>query len=427
MRVHIVGAGPTGMSIAWELVNFTDHDVVVYDSKPSAGGSWWEPGVVSRDLHAHRAVFKNAFVNTNSIFREMGIQWADVFVKEKGSIYGTMFSSLGLKDYWALTSLSARVLTQPEKYKTTTLKEAIGGPLTKKGQRFIETITYSIDGVGWDTMTAYEFVQSFNHVALSVPETQKVSGKVMSDAMQEALVAKGVTFVFGTSLKDVDYRDDGFTARFSGDLEVSDGLLVLCVDHNAAVTLIKENWGPVHDRLTASAYECINVLIDYDEPQDLADPLTIAMESEWTVLPEMLEGQKTLSCVLCNLTEEILTMKPDELKARVLEQVGGPRPSGIRIGWGAHWDGIRWRFSQSAGVLSTQGQIPFYGRCPSVTLCGMMSERHTPYASIEAATEVGRSFCHGTFGTRPPLRPVLVTNVLMLLIVFILLVIIYHV
>jgi len=421
MRVHVVGAGPTGMSIAWELVNFTDHEVVVYDSKPSAGGSWWEPDVETRDLHAHRAVFKNAFVNTDSLFREMGIRWGDIFTEEKGSVYGTLFSSLGPRDYWALASLSARVLSRPEKYKTKTLKEALG-PLTKKGQRFVETVTYSIDGVGWDTMTAYEFVQSFNHVGLSVPETQKVSGKVMSDAMQEALVAKGVTFVFGTSLKDVEYRDDGFTATFSGDREVSDGLLVLCVDHHAATTLIKDNWGPVHARLSASAYECINVLVDYDEPQEVADTLQIAMASEWTVLAELLEGRKTLSCVLCDLTEEILTTKPDELRARVLEQVGGPRPSGIRIGWGSHWDGTRWRFSQSAGVLSTEGQIPFYGRCPSVALCGMMSERHTPYASIEAATEVGRTFCHGTFGTRPPLRPLLVTNALLLLIVFILLV-----
>jgi len=420
MRIHIVGAGPTGMSIAWELVNFTGHEVIVYDSKPSAGGSWWEPGIFTRDLHAHRATFKNAFINTDSLFKEMGIRWDDMFTKEKGSIYVTLFKYLGPKDYWALASLSARVLSQPEKYRAMTLKESLG-PLTKRGRRFVETVTYSIDGVGWDTMTAYEFVQSFNHVGLSTPETQKVSGKVMSDAMQEALEAKGVTFVFGTSLKDVEYGDDTFTAKFSDDNTVSDGLLVLCVDHNAATTLIKDNWGAVHGRLTSSAYECINVLMDYDEPIQL-DEMELAIQSEWTVLPKLLEDQKTLSCVLCNLTEEILTMKPDELKARVLEQVGGPRPSGIRIGWGAHWDGIRWRFSQSSGVLSTEGQIPFYGKCRSVAMCGMMSERHTPYASIEAATEVGRTFCHGTFGTRRPLRPVLVTDALLLLIVFILMI-----
>ena len=419
MRVHIVGAGPTGMSIAWELLNFTNHEVVIYDKKPSAGGSWWEPGVETRDLHAPRAVFNKAFVNTRSIFNEMNIIWDEMFVNEKSSVYGTLFKTLSPTDYWALTSLSTRVLYQPKKYMKITLKEALG-PLSDKGQRLIETISYAMDGVSWETMSAYEFVQNFNHVGLSTPQTQGVSGKVMSDAMQEAIKQKGATLIFNTSLEEVKYRDDGFTARFSGNKVVDDGILVMCIDHNAAPSLIKDNWGPVHDNLTSSAYECINVLMDYDEPIEIKNAFELSMRSKWTILPGMLEGGKTLSCVLCNLTEEILTMKPEELKMRVLEQLDIPQPSGIRIGWGADWDGTRWRFSQSSGILSTKGQIPFYGRCPYVAMCGMMSQRHTPYASIEAAVEVGRNFCHETFGTRPPLHPVLITDVLMLLIVFIL-------
>jgi hypothetical protein len=425
MRLHIVGSGPTGMSIAWEALRHTEHEVTIYDSKPSGGGSWWEPEIEERDLHSHRAVFKNAFVNTNSIFKEMGIEWNEIFVKEKNSVYGALFASMGPKDYWALTSLAARVLACPDKYREVTLKEALG-PMTRLGQRFVETTSFHMDGVDWDTLSAFEFVQSFNHVGLSIPETQRVSGKVMSDAMQEALEAEGARFVFGTALKDVDYRYDGFTATFSNGTKVNDGLLILCADHNAAAKLIKGNWGPsAHDTLADSAYECINVLIDYEEPTEFKNAMKRAMDSEWTILPEMLEGGKTLSCVLCNLTEEILTMKPDVLKMRVMEQLRvPPAVSNVRIGWGADWDGIRWRFSQSSGVLSTRGQIPFYGKSSRVAMCGMMSHRHTPYASIEAATEVGRMFCHATFGTRPPLRPFLVTEAMMLFIVFSLILII---
>ena len=253
MRVHIVGAGPTGMSIAWELLHFTDHEVVLYDSKPSAGGSWWEPDVDTRDLHAHRAVFKNAFVNTDSLFDEMGIEWDDMFTREKSSIYGTLFKSLGPLDYWALTSLSVRVLAQPDLYKKKTLKEALG-PMTSSGQRLMETLAFTIDGVSWEKMTAYELVQSFNHVGLSLPETQKVSGKMMSDAMHGALKAAGAKFVFGTSLKDVDYRDNGYKAVFSDGTTIHDGILLLCIDHQSAIRLVKDNWGPVHDMLRDSAY-----------------------------------------------------------------------------------------------------------------------------------------------------------------------------
>lgn len=420
MRVHVIGAGPTGLSIAWELSG--THEVTVYDGKPGAGGSWWEPEVARRDLHAHRAVFNNAFINTQSLFKEMGIRWDDIFVAEKGSVYGTLLASLGPADYWALASLAVRVLADGPGYAAITLRDALG-PMSATGRRLVETLAYTIDGVPWSVMSAYEFVQSFNHVGLSTPQTQRVSGKVMADAMRGALEARGVTFVFGATLDDVDYGADGFKARFADGTEVDDGLLVLCVDHNAAPRLIKDNWGPVHARLTSSAYECINVLFDFEEPVELKNALRLGMDSEWTVLPEMLEGGRTLSCVLCALDEEILTTDPETLGRRVLEQLGGavPSPSGLRIGWGSTWDGTRWRFSQSAGVLSTQGQVPFYGRCPRVALCGMMSARHTPYASIEAATEVGRRFCHETFGTREPLRPLLITEVAMLLIVFVLL------
>jgi hypothetical protein len=420
MRVHIVGAGPTGMSIAWELLKFTDHEVILYDKKPSAGGSWWEPSVETRDLHAHRAVFKGAFVNSRNLLDEMSIEWDDLFVKEKSTVYGTLFRSFGPRDYWALTVLFVKVLTQPDVYRWKSLREALG-PMTPTGQRVMETITYIMDGVSLDVMTAYEFVQNFNHVALSPPHTQRVSGKVMCDDMQEALEAKGARLSFGKALKDVEYRQDGFTATFEDGERISDGLLVLCVDHNAAPELIKDNWGPVHEKITGSAYDCINVLVDYDEPIKLEGHLALGMKTRWTILPEVLHDGKTVSCVLCKLTDEILTTPPEELKIEVMRQLGLPKPAGIRIAWGAQWDGKRWKLKQSSGVLSTRGQVPFYGKSDRVALCGMMSHRHTPYASMEAAVEVGRRFCHGTFGTRKPLVPLLLTDVLKLLIVFILL------
>ena len=50
MNFHIVGAGPTGLSLAWEILRSGDHNVTIYDRKLSAGGSWWEPDIETRDL-----------------------------------------------------------------------------------------------------------------------------------------------------------------------------------------------------------------------------------------------------------------------------------------------------------------------------------------------------------------------------------------
>src|SRR6056300_768352 len=108
MKIHIVGAGPTGMSIAWELKKFTDHEVFVYDKKLSAGGSWWEPSVKERDMHAHRIVFDRAFINTKSLFKEMGINWDDIFEKVESDVFDIVRENLSSKDYLTLSSLASR-------------------------------------------------------------------------------------------------------------------------------------------------------------------------------------------------------------------------------------------------------------------------------------------------------------------------------
>jgi len=115
------------------------------------------------------------------------------------------------------------------------------------------------------------------------------------------------------------------------------------------------------------------------------------------------------------------------LKSEVVKQLGVPEPKDVRIGWGAEWNGEKWEFSQSSGVLSLHGQLPFFGKCSKVAMCGMMSPRHTPYSSIEAGIEVSRTLSHECFGTRGPLRPILLSQVVLITIVLlIVLVLVYR-
>jgi hypothetical protein len=427
MKVHIVGAGPTGMSLAWEILRSGDHDITIYDRKSSAGGSWWEPTEEVRDLHAHRIVFDKAFVNTQSLFGEMGIHWGDIFEPVNKGVYEFVFKSLNLKDYGALTSLSTRVLTQPNKYKGVSLKDALG-QLSEGGQKILEHLPLLMDGVTWDVMTAYEFVKSFDHVALSKQYTQKVSGKVMCDAMQRALEDVGVGFEFEKELKEVEYLEDGYTAEFSDTTTISDGMLFLCLDNSPALKFLGDNWGPdALKKVQGSTYGAINILLDFDEPVEIKDEIEILMSTKLKLQPVVLSDGHTISCIICDLTEDILTTPPEELRTLVLGELDVPLPRAMRFGWGADWDGERWQFSQSSGVLSLHGQLPFFGKCPNVAMCGMMSPRNTPYSSIEAAVEVSRSLSHKCFGTREPLNPLLLTQILSItLLVLIVLILIYR-
>jgi len=424
MRVHVIGAGPTGMSVAWEILRSTDHEVTIYDRKESAGGSWWEPSGGKRDLHAHRIVFDNAFVNTNSLFEEMGIEWDDMFQPVNTDVYKTVFKNLKPVDYLTLASLAVRVLAQPAKYKRISLKDALG-ELSESGEKLLRALPLIMDGVVWQTMSAFEFVKSFDHVGLSKQYVQKVSGKIMSDKMQKALVDKGATFMFGRDLEKIYYKKDGYEATFTNKTKIKDDMLVLCIDNSKALQLVGENWGKdALKKIGPSTYGCINILLDYDEPIRLPKTdLEYAMETEFNLQPVVLSDEKTVSCVICNLNEKVLSTNPETLKSEVIKQLCVPKPASIRIGWGSYWKDGKWSFEQSSGVLSLHGQVPFYGESSKVALCGMMSERKTPYSSIEAAIEVGRSFCHETFETRRPLQPVLITHVLFILIVLFLIII----
>lgn len=428
MKIHIVGAGPTGMSLAWEFLRAGDHDITIYDRKTSAGGSWWEPELEVRDIHAHRLVFDRAFINTRSLFKEMNIEWNDIFIPKNSSKHLTyVLKTLSLFDYTRLGVLYFRVLLQSEKYKSVSLKDAIG-TLSESGKNTIEHLTLIMDGVDWETMSAYEFMKNLDHVALSKPYTQKFSGKPMCDMMEQVLIDNGVNFVFGNELTSIEYYDDGYSAKFANEDIINDGMLFLCIDNSPALKLLGDNWGPdAEKKVRYSTYGAINVLLDYESPMRLDSDLEIAATTEWKLQPVVLEDKKTISCVICKLTPEILGTDPDTLISTVLDQLKLPPPISARIGWGSTWNGEKWDFSQSSGVLSLHGPLPFFGKCTKVAMCGMMSPRQTPYSSMEASVEVSRMLSHKIFGTRKPSSPYLLSHVIVAVLIVLLLVFINEV
>jgi hypothetical protein len=257
--------------------------------------------------------------------------------------------------------------------------------------------------------------------------TQRVSGKVMCDAMEDALIEAGANFVFGKELMEVEYLEDGYKATLSGETQLDDGLLFLCLDNSPALKFLGDNWGPDADKkVRESTYGAINILLDYETPVTLGSDVEIAATTKWNLQPKVLSDGKTVSCVICDINEEILTKNPDELKLGVLEQLGLEQPVAMRIGWGATWEDDKWVFSQSSGVLSLHGQLPFFGKCPHVAMCGMMSPRDTPYSSLEAATEVSRRLSHQVFGTREPLRSLELSQILVFVVVLLIVLILIY-
>lgn len=409
MIVNIIGCGPTGMTIAWYLSR--DHIVHVYDKKPGPGGSWWEPDSGVRNLHSTRSVFKNGFVNTNALFKEMGLKWSDYFgeLETDESYYFKILKYLKPRDYWELLLLSTKVLLDPLKYKQQTLKNSLG-KLTAGGEKVVSSLCYIMDGVSWDKMTAYEFVKTFDWVGLSSRHTQLVSGAKLNRDMEYALIKRGVQFHYNTEVVGVRYGEVDHEVIFAdGDGTISGNLLVLAVDHGQAKWLMGENWGSAPCVVRDAQYQSISLILEYPHPVSEFD---ILMNTPWHIVASLLSDGKSLCVVLVDME----SASPSGRKAKdcspeqILEELylqTGITSSNARVCWGSEWDGNRWIHHQTSGILPVEGGIPHWGRCPTVALCGMMSPRNTPFASLEAAVEVGRRFA----GVET-LKPLLVTDVL---------------
>ena len=419
MRVNIIGCGPTGMTIAWELSKIPNMNIHVYEKKSGPGGSWWEPPDGTRNLHSVRSLFPGSFVNTKDLFREMGLRWSDYFGQVGDyDVFGPLMKNLKPKDYWALTKLSVKVLTFPEKFKKVSLKESIG-PVSDGAAKILSAVTYNIDGVDWDIMTAYEFVKGYDYIALSSIDTQITSGAYMSHDMKRAIEARGVRFHFNKEVLSVSYKSDGGHEVMFADSDVglSGDLLVLCVDPGPARWLIGDNWGEfASENLNRGKYGAVTVLLKYDRPMKLVSDLEIVAETPWNIIAVTMPDRQTVCCVLCNW-EAMNNVGPGALQDELVKQLGLPKPRDTQICWGADWDGQQWRHDQTACVLSTKGPLPFFGSNPSVALCGMMSDRSTPFASIEAAVEVGRIFTKRYFGVGKPMKPLTLTNLLIILLI----------
>lgn len=409
MIVNIIGCGPTGMTIAWYLSK--DHIVHIYDKKPGPGGSWWEPDGPKRNLHSTRSVFKGGFVNTVDLFNQMGLRWKDYFGTLEGedNYLIKLLKNLKPIDYWELTVLSTKVLTNPLKYKQKTLHESLG-KLSTHGERIISSLCYVIDGVSWDKMTAYEFVKSWDWVGLSTKETQIVSGARMSRDMEAALVQRGVQFHYNTEVVGIRYGTFDHEVILADTNEtISGNLLVLAVDHGQAKWLMGDNWGSAPCVVRDAQYQSITLLLEYSEKVSEFDILT---NTPWHIVASTLPDEKTLCVVLVDIESEsplgrrAKDCSPNEILEEIYLQTG-ISSSNARVCWGSEWDGSRWIHHQTSGVLPVEGGVPYWGRCPSVALCGMMSPRNTPFSSLEAAVEVGKRFV----GVEP-LKPMLVTDVL---------------
>jgi hypothetical protein len=312
--------------------------------------------------------------------REMGMNWDDYFYTAKHP-QAQLWKSIAPRDYLKFARLVGA---------KGTVKEVLHdmGPV---GRRVVNGLCYAIDGVGWDVMSAREFLQSFNYIAFSTLQTQKISGYYMALAMQERLLSAGVKLHLGQRVGEINYKRG--TAQ-----GVGPGFIILAVDAGNANKIMSDNWGQTEIPRT---YGAVTFMMKYIDPPKLASDVDLVAQTKWNILAQPLPNGD-ICCVLCNPV--VNTRPAEELVRECCKQLNIPPPHAYKMCWGSRWVDGEWVHDQTSNALLDK-PIPFFGKSRNIAMVGMMSERNIPFSSIEAAVEVGRRFTNRYFGVGEVLTP----------------------
>lgn len=416
--IHIIGGGPTGVTIAF-YISKLGHEVHLWESKDTCGGSWWEPED-EIDMHAYRATFKDSWVNTMELFNDMKLEWDDYFKKTDlfTENINITLQKLSLCDYLAIIKVASKASFDTEWAKTISVRDAFEN-VTANAASLLNSMTHAIDGVDWSRMFLWEFIYTVNTTSLSKTYTQATSGRVMGLDMETVLRDSGVHLHFNHTLARVEYiNESDWVAEFTNSTSIrSPEQLVLALDANSMTKFMGDNWGTidVSDRL----YSAMNILLEYDAKFETSTGTVSLLKSNEEMYANWLYVDSNILCVSYIPDDK----NESEIVEYILKVLELPTPNCHKICWGYKWNGIKWDVTTASAVWSSD-PLPIVGKCKNVSAVGMLSYRETAYASLEAAVEVGKRFVHLKFGGKKPLRSLRISSIilviLLLLLIFIL-------
>ena len=435
MKVHIIGAGPSGISLAWALSHQPYITPILYDRQKVVGGSWVEypapPG--ERELHAWRLLFKNASPNTRMLFKQMGLRWDDYFTKANDSFVNTLLQNTRFPD--VLISLKLYFETCfLNKHKDRTLKQCTTG-CSSTFKDTINRLCYHMDGVGYHVMTCYEFFKAFDYVGLSRVETQRGNGYAMCKDLEKALLDRNIEINYEHELYQADIPRSSFflkdktnnTIHIQPNI-INDEYVILCIDAKPLRSLLPESQKAKIPTKTIYGSISITYTFDKDIEQNF-NHYDILMKTKYKLIVTVLPDKRSICCVICDM-KRVIEIPPKILERRVWDMmttvVQLPMYVKSSIHHGSHFDEHtkQWTIKQSSNVIGTKGAI-HRKLARNVYACGMMTERNTPYASIEAACESGFKLAHEVFNCKG-MKPKTALTISSLVVLFLIILLFYY-
>jgi len=427
--VHIFGAGPTGMTLAW-ILSKKGKKVVLYEKYKEPGGTWttkWLTDDNKKWFTQHSPqILSTAYVNTFDLWDEMGIDH-EKFLQSYKSSWTDMDTTFVDKLNLALSYF--RYLFNESKYEKITVSDFFKGKLSDKGIKSLTEICYLLDGVPPSIMTVNELFGSFDQTFFySTMEMSKASGDDGGFAKLwcNKLIEKGVVIIANTTLDRLEDTGEGtavlaYTKEDSEPIKIEDEI-ILALDPmglykvlNSSSDKIKDNWGgwdKLSNHILDGIYVSLSVQFHFEEGTDISvDKATkMGASTDWGIIcvpvPLTVSKTPTLSSTILNMNaySSVLNKNVDacsynEVMEEAWRQIRQANPNlpdkplDITIGSGTSRDEESgWRFDLSSACRTTLGPLESRGKREKLSIVGPLNKRRFKPTTMEAAVESAKLF-----------------------------------
>lgn len=219
-RFVIVGAGPTGLSLAHQLSKqYPKSKIIVHEKNDGAGGNWREEMVNGlRTVHAPRKIFPKAYRNFIAMLQDCGVDIGKYFARElETQSFYKQILNFTFYDLLKLVWIFAKFyLNFTAKLRITDVQKL---QLSERGTSAINQLCLKIDGVPAEVMTQYQFCATIDAVMASAVYVLKDSPNGMFNEIVEHLKKKNVIFKFKSKLTSIESSEENLIAQFTGTVE----------------------------------------------------------------------------------------------------------------------------------------------------------------------------------------------------------------
>ena len=454
--VHIFGAGPTGMTLAW-ILSKRGKKVVIYEKYSEPGGTWttkWLKDNNDAKLFTQHSpqILSTAYVNTIDLWKDMGMDYRDFTIPYKSGwtdMDTTFVDKLNLA--WGYL----RYLTNENKYEKVLVSDYFDGKLSDRGSKSLSEICYLLDGVPPTIMTVNELYGAFDQTYFyNTMEMSKASDdkEGFAKLWYDKLVENGVTFVLNTTLDRIENTDDSgilaYTLEDPDPIKINDEV-ILALDPlglhkilNNSSDEIKDNWGgweKLSQHILEGLYVSLSIQFHFEVGTDISVSKATQMgaSTDWGLIcvpvPLSVSEKPTLSSTILNmnayssvLQKHVDSCSVEEVTQEAWRQIRQANPSlpekplDITIGSGTTWDEKNgWKFDLSSASRTILGPLEARGKSNKLSIVGPLNRRRFKPTTMEAAVESAKLFTGEEIRGSLPLSNIIKCTIVIILMIIV--------